>query len=178
MFGSTGTIEKLSYTCELHILASERIIFTADPENIKAILTSQFQDYGKGPEFHNEWKDFLGDSIFTTDNKQWQDSRNLIRPMFVRERVSDLDIIEQHVQKMMSFFGPGDGRMVEFNKLIFRFTLDASTHYLWGRSANSLDDERSEFATAFDEVQRVQVLEGRLGPLRHYRKYSREHAPT
>lgn len=168
MFRDTGSVDTGAYTCELHILASERVIFTSDPENIKAILTTQFQDYGKGETFHGEWKDFLGDSIFTTDRKQWSDSRNLIRPMFARERVSDLDIVELHVKKLMSFFGPGDGRMINFDKLIFRFTLDASTHFLWGHSANSLDDEYSEFATAFDEVQRVQVLEGRLGPLRHY----------
>ncbi|RMZ88901.1 hypothetical protein DV736_g3867, partial [Chaetothyriales sp. CBS 134916] len=168
MFESTGSAKKLSYTCELHLLASFRAILTADPDNIKAILTTQFQDYGKGEQFHREWKDFLGDSIFTTDRKQWQDSRSLIRPMFVRERVSDLEIIEEHVQKMLSYFGPGDGRMVEFDKLVSRFTLDASTQYLWGRSANSLDDERASFAASFDEVQRVQGIEGRLGPLRYF----------
>lgn len=37
-----------SYTCELHLLEDVRVLFTADPENIKAILTQQFQDFGKG----------------------------------------------------------------------------------------------------------------------------------
>lgn len=31
-------------------------IVTADPENIKAILATQFQDFGKGQEFHDGWK--------------------------------------------------------------------------------------------------------------------------
>jgi len=50
LFEHTGTDVKGtgSYTCELHILEDIRVIFTADPENIKAILTSQFQDFGKG----------------------------------------------------------------------------------------------------------------------------------
>lgn len=39
-----------------------RMIFTADPENIKAILATQFNDYGKGKQFHDDWHDFLGDS--------------------------------------------------------------------------------------------------------------------
>lgn len=41
---------------------SQRIIFTIDEDNIKAILATQFQDYGKGERFHREWSDFLGDS--------------------------------------------------------------------------------------------------------------------
>lgn len=28
---------------------------TVDPENIKAILATQFQDFGKGEEFHDAW---------------------------------------------------------------------------------------------------------------------------
>jgi hypothetical protein len=45
------------------ILMGERIVFTADDENIKAILATQFGSYGKGPQFRKEWKDFLGLSM-------------------------------------------------------------------------------------------------------------------
>ncbi|KAJ9657054.1 hypothetical protein H2198_004546 [Neophaeococcomyces mojaviensis] len=163
-----GALETLNYTMELRILTDIRVIMTADPENIKAILTSQFQDYGKGQQFHLEWQDFLGDSIFTTDGKQWSDSRALIRPMFQRERVADLNIIEQHVQELFTHLGPGDARQVDMRNLFFRFAMDASTHFLFGHSAGSLVNEQTEFATAFDEVQRKQALAGRAGPLRHF----------
>ena len=43
-----------------------RFLFTADPENIKAILATQFLDFGKGELFHRDWKEFLGDGIFVT----------------------------------------------------------------------------------------------------------------
>lgn len=42
------------------ITIRERIIFTSDEENVKAILATQFQDYGKGPQFRKDWKEFLG----------------------------------------------------------------------------------------------------------------------
>ena len=74
-------------------------------------------------------------------------------------RVADLPLIEEHVQQLIGLFGPGDGREVRFDKLMFRFALDASTHYLWGRSVGSLLDAESPFLAAFDEVQRVQALE-------------------
>lgn len=78
-----------------------RCIFTADPENIKAILAAQFADYGKGESFHKDWYDFLGDSIFTTDSEKWHESRQLIRPQFIKTRVSDLAIFERHTGKLL-----------------------------------------------------------------------------
>lgn len=145
-----------------------RVIFTADPENIKAILTTQFAEYGKGEQFHKEWEQFLGDGIFTTDGAQWHDSRQLIRPMFVRERVGDLELFERHVQEMISLVGPGDGRMVRIDELLFCFSLDTATDYLLGDSVGSLKDQTSDFAAAFNEVQRVQALITRAGSVVHF----------
>jgi hypothetical protein len=41
------------YTIEAGI--GERVILTAEPENIKAILATQFKDYGKGEQFRKDW---------------------------------------------------------------------------------------------------------------------------
>ena len=37
---------------------------TIDPENIKAILATQFNDFGKGQEFHDGWEMVLPQSLF------------------------------------------------------------------------------------------------------------------
>lgn len=58
LFRTVGN-PKLPYTVEA-VTAGQRIIFTADEENVKAILAAQFQNYGKGPQFRKEWKEFLG----------------------------------------------------------------------------------------------------------------------
>ncbi len=142
---------------------NKRVIFTADPENIKALLTSQFTDYGKGENFHREWEAMLGDSIFTTDGSQWHDARQLIRPMFIKERVGDLDLFETHVQKLITLVGPGDERLVRIDELLFRFSLDAATDFLFGSSVGSLGSQASDFQNAFNEVQKVQALITRAG---------------
>ena len=108
----------VSRTIEL-TLARQRFIFTADPENFKAILATQFQDYGKGEPFRKDWHDFLGDSIFTTDGEVWQNSRALIRPQFVKTRISDLEIFEKHVSKLITFMG-GRGQEVDVSALFYR----------------------------------------------------------
>ncbi|KAI4127884.1 MAG: hypothetical protein LQ347_004404 [Umbilicaria vellea] len=149
------------YTVEVDV-AKERLVFTADTENIKAILTTQFADYGKGEPFHDDWKDFLGDGIFTTDGPEWHKNRQLIRPQFIKDRVSDLETFETHVQKLMAQMG-GRGEEVDVSELFFRYTLDAITDFLLGRSVNSLDDPQVKFAEAFAEVQRVQNIIARAG---------------
>jgi len=37
-------------------IPGQRAVLTVDPENIKAILATQFNDFGKGQEFHEAWK--------------------------------------------------------------------------------------------------------------------------
>ncbi|GFP52759.1 cytochrome P450 52A12 [Trichoderma asperellum] len=161
-----------SWTCEMRIL-NQRVCFTADPENIKAMLATQFHDFGKGEQFHREWAPFLGDSIFTTDGMQWHNSRQLIRPQFTRDRVSDLHCFESHIQtlfKTMANGGPlegenqavdlgcADGRRMDIRDLFFRYTLDVATDFLLGSDVKSLTTPKQEFAEAFNEVQRVQNI--------------------
>lgn len=141
-----------SWTVEARLLGL-RMVFTADPANVKAILATQFGDYGKGKPFHNEWKDFLGDSIFTTDGASWHTSRQLIRPQFTRDRVSDLHCFEAHMQtlfKAIANRGPLqgedqvvnmenlDGKELDISDLFFRYTLDVATEFLLGWDVKSL----------------------------------------
>lgn len=153
------------YTTE-SIAVGQRMIFTADEENIKAILATQFSDYGKGPQFRKEWMDFLGLSIFTTDGEMWHNSRQLLRPQFIKDRVSDLHTFESHVRVLLPMLaGSHDGATVRADDLFYRFTLDAATDFLLGKSVDSLQNGQTEFADAFTEVQRVQATIARAGPL-------------
>lgn len=166
-------------TAETRLLG-RRVLMTTDVENIKAILAAQFGDFGKGEPFHREWHDFLGDSIFTTDGEQWHASRQLIRPQFIRERVSDLDCFETHVHTLFRAIAnggaldgehqavdmaAGNGRRLDVSDLFFRYTLDVATEFLLGMDVKSLSTPRQQFADAFAEVQRVQSIISRAGPL-------------
>lgn len=141
-----------SWTTESRML-NVRIVFTADPVNLKAILATQFSDYGKGEPFHQEWCEFLGDSIFTTDGPSWHASRQLIRPQFTRDRVSDLHCFEAHMQTLFRAIANGgplqgqdqevnmasvNGRVLDISDLFFRYTLDVATEFLLGSDVKSL----------------------------------------
>ncbi|PHH73295.1 hypothetical protein CDD80_3913 [Ophiocordyceps camponoti-rufipedis] len=138
-------------------IVGQRTIFTADPENIKAILSSQFIEFGKGPAFHNEWKPFLGDGIFAVDGSLWQTSRQLLRPQFTRSRVSDLDCFEAHFQTLLTVMNR-QGPIVDMSDLFLRYALDITTDFLLGAGVDSLTSRDQAFATAFDEVQRIHTV--------------------
>lgn len=123
---------------EICVFRGTRYLLTREPEHVKTILTAKFSDFGKGDQFHRTWSPFLGDSIFTTDGRLWQDSRGLIRPMFVKERVSDLLIFERWTQTMMSKMA-GPGQTVDMADLFYRMTLDVTTDFLLGSSVDSLN---------------------------------------
>lgn len=147
---------------EMNFTGDQRYIITREPEHVKTVLTGKFADYGKGAEFHDLWSPFLGDSIFTTDGKQWSNSRNLIRPMFMKNRVSDLEIFERRTQTMMGLF-PRAGETFDLMNLFYRLTIDVTTEFLLGQSINSLEYPEGDFVDAFEEVQRIQMLITTIG---------------
>lgn len=160
-------LDFVPFTVEINQMISNRVIITIDPENIKAILTGQFHDFGKGESFHQEWREFLGDSIFATDGELWFTSRQLLRPMFNKDRIVDTQIFETHVQKLIQLFGgsknANGSKIVDVGDLYFRFTLDAATGYLLGQGTDSLENPKTRFAEAFRYVQSQQSIFFRMG---------------
>ncbi len=122
---------------EISFFGRIRFLLTREPEHVKTVLTTKFAEYGKGPNFHRVWSPFLGDSIFTTDGQLWSDSRALIRPMFIKDRVRDLEIFEKWTNKVIDQI-PTSGQAVDMMDLFYRMTLDVTTDFLLGDSVNSL----------------------------------------
>ena len=143
--------------------AGQRYVFTAHSENIKAVLATQFDDYGKGEKFHRDWKAFLGNGIFNTDGDIWHANRQLLRPQFLKERISDLETYETHVQNLMTRF-KDQGEKFDIAELFYRFTLDVATEFLCGESVGHLDNPRATLPEAFNHTARMQSLITRSGP--------------
>ncbi|TVY84832.1 Cytochrome P450 52A5 [Lachnellula suecica] len=144
----------------------QRFIFTHDAANVKALLATQFDDYGKGQRFHDDWEPLFGEGIFGTDGEEWRASRHLIRPQFMKERVSDLGIFEKHSQVLINVIkNNGLGKEIDIFEMFQRYTLDAATEFLLGRSVDNLIVPNVAFAQAFADVQNILALKGQLGPL-------------
>ncbi|KAK2005873.1 cytochrome P450 52A2 [Colletotrichum eremochloae] len=151
------------YTFELRI-GGLRYLWTSDPDNIKAMLASQFEDYGRGAPFRHRWRHVLGTSIFNVDGKAWHDSRHRLRPLFSRQRISELGAIEKHIQRLMSLHLDG-GRTIDFKDVISRFALDTIGEYAMGCQVNALADRKNDFLDALEAIKTMQSIHECAGPL-------------
>ena len=134
-------------------------VATAEPENIKTILSLRFKDYGFGNRSAS-FTPLLGPGIFNNDGEKWANSRHLIRPNFAREQVANLEDFERHFKLLLRHI-PSDGETFDIQPLFFKFTIDSATEFLYNHSTNSLrmteeDEETSPdaiFARAFTFAQ-------------------------
>ena len=115
----------------------------------------------------------------------------MTRPFFTRDRISDFEIFDRHanqvVAKMKERFSQGIS--VDVQDVLFRFTLDTATEFLFGRDVESLAAElpypsthkdhtrhahpSDEFALAFDRTQEYafpRAMYGKLWPLTEFWK--------
>lgn len=130
---------------------------TAEPENIKTILATKFNDWSMPDGRKRALIPLLGQGIFTSDGAPWQHSRDLLRPNFSRTQVRDLDTFETHIQHLLMAI-PRDGSTIDLQDLFFRLTIDSATEFLFGESVNTLAPSapakfHAEFAKTFTRAQ-------------------------
>jgi hypothetical protein len=82
--------------------------------------------------------------------------------MFIKDRISDLEIFERKVQIMLGLYNPS-GEPTNVMDLFYRMTLDAITEFLLGKGICSLENPQADFAVAFSDVQRIQTMLTMLG---------------
>lgn len=100
------------------------MVNTAEPENIKAILSTKFKDFELPKRRKETFAATFGHGIFTTDGEEWAASRALLRPSFTRSLIGDLQVFESHISKMISKI-PINGSTVDLQDLFFKLTLDS-----------------------------------------------------
>jgi cytochrome P450 len=155
-----------------------KTFFTADPKNIQAILSTNFRDFDLGHIRRRMFYPLLGNGIFTQDGSAWEHSRAMLRPQFLRTQVSDLNLEERHVGKMMEAIVPGENGWTEelnLQPLLFRLTLGQATDFLGlfnhaeklglPGATDSPDHNTQSFAADFDRCQATLATRIRFGKL-------------
>ncbi|POS69059.1 cytochrome P450 CYP4/CYP19/CYP26 subfamilies [Diaporthe helianthi] len=166
-------------------LLGQTNFFTSEPKNVQAILANNFGTFDLPPRREGIFLPLLGRGIFTQTGKDWKHSRELLRPQFTRDQVSDLGLEEQHLQNMIRALRDkiqpdGWTNTIEIQALFFRLTLDSATEFLLGESADSqlqhihgyskkrnsaADLHGIDFALHFDRAQVGVARRIQCGPL-------------
>ncbi|KAE8153286.1 cytochrome P450 [Aspergillus avenaceus] len=154
-------------TMKFNILGHE-VMSTSEPENIQAVLASQFSSFGLSRWRYPQYQPLLGKGIFTSDGMAWEHSRKWLRLQFTKTQVPSFEWFDSHFHHFMEALPPDD-HSFDIQQLYIRLALDAATGYLFGESANSLVKPYSNqkgiaeasasgdlgFAEAFDYAQGI-----------------------
>ncbi|KAM0257691.1 hypothetical protein ACHAQJ_004256 [Trichoderma viride] len=146
------------------------VIMTIGPKNLKYMLALKFNDWELGKERRERLGKLAGKAIFTTDGKDWEHSRALLRPSFIRKQYQDFTTLECHIRHLIDAI-PKNGEMIDLQNLFLCFTIDTATTLLFGKSCESLVPDPTaliRFASAFDSaLLELRNLE-KWGPLGRY----------
>ena len=136
-------------------------VFTRHPENIKAMIATQFDDFDIGKR-QQVFRPLLGFGIFAAEGQRWKHSRAMLRPQFAREQVAHVQLLEVHLQNFVKIIKEQNGNFFDIQHLFHRLTMDASTEFLFGESVGSLKSPNNEFEAAFNTSQHYLTVRATL----------------
>ncbi|KAL1747400.1 cytochrome P450 [Schizophyllum fasciatum] len=123
---------------EVNVQGDRRIV-TLEPDHIKAILATKFEDFDKGPFNYDTLHSLLGNGVFNADGEMWKFHRSMTRPFFNKEKIAHFDIFDRHADDLLRKVKArlAEGFPIDFQDMIARFTLDSATEFLFGYDINS-----------------------------------------
>ncbi|KAG8936769.1 hypothetical protein FRC00_007725 [Tulasnella sp. 408] len=131
-----------------------RQIVTFNPNDIKRIMTSDFHIWEKGEKFHDPTGSLLGSGVFNSDGDMWKFHRNMTRPYFSRERITDFEIFKRHSDHAIDLIRRrcSSGEAIDFQDIAGRLTMDSATEFLFGRSVDSLSSPLPRPRAAAEDI--------------------------
>ncbi|KAI4098849.1 MAG: hypothetical protein LQ339_006252 [Xanthoria mediterranea] len=144
-------------------LTTYPVISTIEPENIKAVMSTHFKDFVIGSPRRRAFGPIIAYSVLVADGLEWEHARAFLRPSFARSQVGDLATLETHVKNLIDAV-PADGSTVDLAELLYRFTADVTTDFMFGESIESQRHPES-FGRDLTEACRI----AQLGAERRFR---------
>ena len=99
------------------ISMGKRSIYTIEPENLRAIFTSNFTQWGIEPIRLGPMEPFCGRGFLTVDGDLWHRSRKLFQPSFEKKAIADFSALENFVQEMLGQVH-SDGSTIDMQPLL------------------------------------------------------------
>ena len=132
------------------------IIFTIEPENLKTMLSSDFNNWNISTRRKYGFIPYIGQGIFTSDGLLWKHSRELLRPNFARSQIDNPATLEPHLSTLLEAI-PRDGSTFDLQELFFRFTTATAIDFLFGLDVAMSREYVTKFTQALDHINRAAI---------------------
>ncbi|KAG9652731.1 cytochrome P450 alkane hydroxylase-like protein, partial [Aureobasidium melanogenum] len=128
-------------------------VHTIEAENVKTAFSLKFDDWSARPG-RLAFKHLMSGSTFMSDGAAWSHGRGILRPMFNKDRTTDLDLYEAHFQKLLKLI-PEDESTFDLGALFHRYAFDVSSEFLFGESLDSLGNQTDAKAQLSHDIELV-----------------------
>jgi cytochrome P450 len=108
----------LGETWEEHTL-NQRTINTMDMRNIQHIAALSYEIFGKGNIQRNP---LIGPGILSLDAPAYKHAREMVKPVFSRAQLSDIESFERHVDRFIELI-PKEGGKIEIQAPLHKLVL-------------------------------------------------------
>ncbi|KAJ7364007.1 cytochrome P450 monooxygenase [Mycena albidolilacea] len=157
-------IRRYGRTFNMQILGENRIL-TSNPAHIQRMFATDFEGWEKGDKFR--WQmSALGLGVFMADADLWKFHRQMTRPFFNRDKITNLEVFSRHCEDALSVLKSSEGVAIDYQDVAFRFTLDSAAEFLLGVRVHSLHDSTARsFGPAISSLQHQLAQRSRTAPL-------------
>lgn len=139
--------------------ANMDMLGTVDPANVHYIMSANFSNYPKGPQFLKIF-DFLGDGIFNSDADSWRNQRKLARLLIAHRRFHQFlvktsqDKVEKGLIPVLEHVSKA-GLVMDLQDLFQRLTFDSTCMLVTGYDPGCLSIELPDvpFSKAMDDAE-------------------------
>ena len=149
-------------------IAGNKMVHTIDPENIKAFLATQFDDFDVGWQRRRAMAPTMGEILLSADGARWHRYRAMLRPAFSRRQISAYETFKHDIDDLLCTL-PRDGSTVDLAPHFYRTALALGTRLLFDEPMSSLnpgfESSAEEFIEAFHTANRGAELRVRMGLL-------------
>ncbi|KAH8983624.1 cytochrome P450 monooxygenase CYP63 [Lactarius akahatsu] len=116
-------------------------IISMDEKVFRFVAHTGFTHFEKGILWHERIDKLLGTGLFNAEGNQWRTGRQIARPFFTKERISDFHIFENTSAKTLNLIANRAAAYapIDIQDLLQRFALDSAALFLWGTALNTLD---------------------------------------
>ncbi|KAL3523416.1 hypothetical protein ACH5RR_016250 [Cinchona calisaya] len=128
--------------------ANMNMLFTSDPANINYILSKNFSNFPKGPDFEKIF-DILGEGIFNAESESWLNQRKAIMPLVNHQEfqkfvgITSWNKLENGLIPVLEHSAKLDME-VDLQQLFTKFTFDCTCIVVLGHDPASLGIDLAE----------------------------------
>jgi len=96
---------------------NERVINTMDAVNHQYIHALGFEDFGKPNQRMKISAPILGNGIFVAEGTHWKQSRGIIKPIFARAELENMELMAKHVNRFIDLL-PRDSKTFDIQSML------------------------------------------------------------